>query len=69
MLVEAPYVAYMPGSLADDMGILQGDIILTINRQPVKDFDDVRLVCAWDAIASVSTQTKLADRLMVRTSL
>ena len=34
-------VAVDPGSFADDIGMLEGDAILSINRQPVSSADDV----------------------------
>lgn len=44
-----------PGSFADDIGVLPGDIILAINRQPVNSSDDVRRIQgtlkAGDAVA------------------
>lgn len=35
-----------PGSFAEDIGVLRGDILLAINRQPVNSFDDVQRIQA-----------------------
>ncbi len=44
-----------PGSFADDIGLLPNDIVISINRQPVKTVDDIRRIQAalkpGDAVA------------------
>ena len=34
--------AVAPGSSADDAGLRRGDVILEVNREPVKDLGDYR---------------------------
>lgn len=57
-----------PGSFAEDIGILEKDVVLSINRQPVSNIDDVRKIQgslkAGDAIAFriMRSQTDLRNR-------